>query len=129
MKQQNISCIETEEFAAEIMGLADQDLETGEIEGELMDTYGCDLDQFHQLISLLYDKMQIAVSPLTEKIHIGFANDEHTWSSVKKEATGNFINTVLNWNNASNLTPGKGYEREIINNGKVEFVLTLKKPK
>lgn len=128
IEKQSLSPMLVEEFAIEILGI-DEESETNEVENQLYEKYGCDLDQFTELMQLLYQRLHLSVSPLTETPFIGFSHNDQMWSSVKKETMGAFLDAVLEFMGASKLEVNKGGNERPIIGDKTEYLITLKRIK
>jgi len=123
-----ISQFDAEELAAELCGITDEQREDStDLELALYDKYGCDLSQFEDLVKDLAKRLDIGVSPLTHDVIHGFSNTDQNQWIAKEKITEKFINAVVQWmTEGEELKPGdKGFKREITNNGKIEFVLSI----
>ena len=127
MKKEKISQYDIEELASHMVGLKEMPDDTSEIDAAINEKYGVDIDTYKDIVSDLFDKIGMGISPLTETPYIGFT-DSKIWLA-KKDFTHEFISSVLNWMGAEELTPeDKGMEREITNEaGDIEYILTIKK--
>lgn len=124
-----IDSLDAEMVAAAICGIESE--ETEEIDEALFDKFNIDLQQFQGILEALFDRIDLGISPLTESAMIGFSEkkgNRGTWLA-KKEITGEFISTVLQWLGADEIKPGeRGMKREVTNDGKIEYIITVTGP-
>lgn len=115
-----------EELAAHLTGFEQENYDTSDIEEKLFEQYGIDLENFYVLAGKLSSLLDMAVSPLTEEPFIGFGTGK-LW--IAKRPFPTFINQVLIWMSAEQISNGKGraYRRDIHSGGKTEFKLVLMK--
>ena len=87
MKKANINYLDIEELACKITGLDYYliDADTEIIENKLMDEFGCDIEQFTEIIRRLLPLTNVAESPLTNKSYQGFADKENEIWLIKME--------------------------------------------
>lgn len=87
MKKAKISTLEVEELACQITGLDYDkiDADTSVINEKLYEEFGCDLDQFTDIISRLLPLVTVGESPLTKKVYKGFAEEEKSMWLCKVE--------------------------------------------
>lgn len=118
------------ELAGILCGITDDD-DAERIEAALYEKYEISFDKFHELLTAMFEKLSLGISPLTDTAFIGFSLQEGNagrWI-IKKEANAEFISGVLQWLGADEITEEtKGMQREITSGDIVEFVITIKKP-
>ena len=122
---QRIDSFEIEELAADICGVEDYD----DISDILYEKHEIDYEQFEKIVQLLFDRINVGVSPLTNEVYIGFTSKEHPVWMAKKEYTSEFIGYVIQWaTEHTPLKPGEGFEKEITSEGEVEYTIQIRKP-
>ncbi len=128
-KNVQIDKVETGEVAAYLCGLSDE-AEYDEIDNALAEKYGVDVETFGKILADIYERMDIGISPLTNTPMLGLSNKERNQWLAKKEITGQYIGTVIQWmSDGEDILAGGGFERDIVSDGVVEFTVTIKKPK
>jgi hypothetical protein len=87
-KLAKVDAFDVEELACHITGLDydEIDADTTTIEEKLYEEFGCDLEQFTDIIQRLLPMIDIGVSPLTKKRYKGFSDTEKGIWFVKMEA-------------------------------------------
>lgn len=91
MKRAKVTALDVEELACHITGLDydEIDADTSIIQEKLYDEFGCDLDQFTDLIQRLLPLIDVGSSPLTNKRYKGFSDTEKQIWLVKCEVSAN----------------------------------------
>ena len=73
-KNEKLSFLDAQEIAKCFCGIeSDEDTD---IENAVYEKFEIDMDTFHNLASLFYDRMKIGISPITETPFIGFINKD-----------------------------------------------------
>lgn len=83
----NLSTIEVEELACKLTGLDYDEIDADEVQiaDALTDQFGCDLEQFTKIISLLLPLIDVGESPMSKKRYKGFSDVESQMWFVKME--------------------------------------------
>lgn len=132
MHKKLIDWTEALELAASLceMEVEDVDDSQSEIEQKLYDKFEISLDKFEDLVELLLQRANIAISPLTNSAYLGISNKDNNMWLVKKDITPHFIGTVIQWaTEGEELKKGGGFEKTITNAGKAEYIVSIRKPK
>lgn len=79
MKKAKIHPFDIEELACKITGLDydEIDADSATIQDEIYERFGCDLDQFTEIIAHLLPLIDVGESPLTKKRYKGFSDIEN----------------------------------------------------
>ena len=87
MKLARVSSIDLEELACHILEVDydEIDADTSVINEKLYEEFGCDLDQFTNIIQRLLPMVDVRASPLTKKRYKGFSDTEKGMWFVKME--------------------------------------------
>lgn len=131
-KTELMADIEQEELAAYLCGIKideDNDDYENDIDSALIDKFDITLEQFREISQAMFKVMNIGISPLTNSAFIGFSDNKAGVWLAKKDVTGEFIGSVIQWAcEGTPPKPGKGFEKDITSKGKVEYTITLRKP-
>lgn len=127
-KQQKLDWMDAEEIAASICKIKSE--ETEEIETALYEKYEVSAEQYHNIISDLFDRIDFGISPLTDEAFVGFSNEEKNCWLAKKIVSPQFISGVIQWlTGGEEIKPtDKGFARVITSGGKPEFEISIKRP-
>jgi len=124
-----ISSFEIEELAADLCGIDSDDIDANDIDAALIEKWDITLDQFVNVISAIWPRLAIGISPLTEKAMIGLLNDKKDMWLAKSDITPTFISSVLQWMGADTMKrESKGVSRLITSGGKPEYEIIVKYP-
>lgn len=87
MKLAKISTLDTEELACYITGIDYDEIDADEevIDEKLQEEFGCDLQQFTNIIQRLLPMIDVGSSPLTQNRYKGFSDTEKKMWFVKIE--------------------------------------------
>jgi len=87
MKLAKISTLDTEELACYITGIDYDEIDADEevIDEKLQEEFGCDLQQFTNIIQRLLPMIDVGSSPLTQNRYKGFSDPEKKMWFVKIE--------------------------------------------
>ncbi len=124
---EKVELIDVQDLAASICGIKSNDESI--IDSAIQEKYGVDIEQYERIVTDLVERIDIAVSPLTEKVYIGFSDKKNGIWFIKKNISNRFINTVIEWlTNGQKLGPkDKGFSRVVTNNKKPEFEIIIKR--
>ncbi len=121
----HVDWTEVEELVADVFKM-DEDFKTEDIENKLAEEYGISVDHFETIVQELFNRIDFAISPLTNTPVIGFGNGR-MWF-CKKKIDQQFIAGIISWlTEGENLKPGAGFIKEIITGENPEYRITIEK--
>jgi hypothetical protein len=126
MEQNKIDHFDVEEIVQVICNINTED--SSEIENAIYEKYGCDFDQYHNIVQDIFDKMDFGLSPITQEAFIGIAHN-NAWL-IKKNIDQQFIKGIIEWSTEGSgiEVDSNGYERTVTKEGKPEFKFLILKP-
>jgi hypothetical protein len=117
------------EMLAGVMCSKTEDDDHQVIEDAFFEKFDITLEQFENVMEVLWPMLDMGISPLTETPFMGFSNRKEQAWIIKKDITQRFIASVIDWVGGDKLKPGdKGVTREITVKGKREYKITITKP-
>jgi hypothetical protein len=120
---------EAQELAALFLNISFEEMEENEdiVEEKLAEEYDISLETFEKISEFLLNKVDLAISPLTNKALIGFG-DGSQWFA-KMDFDSKFMGNLIQWLSENNPPKaGKGFIKEITSGGELEFIITIEKP-
>jgi hypothetical protein len=122
-----IDWMDVEALAAVMCGKTEDD-DHDVIEDAFFEKFDITLEQFENVMGVLWPMLDMGISPLTETPFMGFSNRKEQAWIIKKDITQRFIASVIDWLMGDKTDIGNGLEREITVLGKPKYKITITKP-
>jgi hypothetical protein len=128
VKADKIDWMDIEMLAGVMCGKTEDD-DHQVIEDAFFEKFDITLEQFENVMEVLWSMLDMGISPLTETPFMGFSNRKEQAWIIKKDITQRFIASVIDWLGGQEIKPGeKGRVREVTTKGKLEYKITITKP-
>lgn len=116
---------EAQEVADILTKIDNPDQDVSETENAIVEKWGISLEDFHEIVSGVFEMIDFGISPITQEGFVGIA-DGNAWIA-KKEVNNQFISAIINWATEGEDIPEgqKGFLRTITSNGVPEFDITI----